>query len=46
MEKYTISEPQEGVQTAFCESGVDVGFYGGGAGGGKSTGFLLEAVKE
>lgn len=37
--------PQPGPQTAFLASPADIVIYGGGAGGGKSYGLLLEATR-
>jgi len=37
--------PQIGPQTLFAESGADIVIYGGAAGGGKSYGLLLEALR-
>lgn len=40
-----IIEPQPGPQTAFLSSPADVVIFGGAAGGGKSFGLLLEAIR-
>lgn len=37
--------PQEGPQTRFMSSSADIVFYGGGAGGGKSRGLLMDAAR-
>ncbi len=37
--------PQEGKQTEFLESSADIVVYGGAAGGGKTFGLLLEALR-
>jgi predicted phage terminase large subunit-like protein len=37
--------PQPGPQTAFLSTLADIAFYGGGAGGGKSFGLLLEPLR-
>lgn len=37
--------PQPGPQTAFLASSADIAIYGGAAGGGKSYGLLLEALR-
>lgn len=37
--------PQPGPQTAFLSSPADIVIYGGGAGGGKSWGLLIEALR-
>lgn len=37
--------PQEGKQTQFLSSSADIVLYGGSAGGGKTYGLLLEAVR-
>lgn len=38
--------PQEGPQTVFAESPADIVIYGGGAGGGKSFGLLLDCLRD
>ena len=40
-----ILRPQEGPQEAFLASPADIAIYGGSAGGGKSFGLLLEALR-
>ena len=40
-----VIEPQEGKQSVFLESSADIVIYGGAAGGGKTYGLLLEAVR-
>lgn len=40
-----IISPQEGPQTKFMSSSADIVFYGGGAGGGKSRGLLMDAAR-
>lgn len=40
-----IIAPQEGPQTRFMSSSADIVFYGGGAGGGKSRGLLMDAAR-
>lgn len=40
-----IFMPQPGPQTAFIESKADIAIFGGGAGGGKSFGILLESLR-
>lgn len=40
-----IISPQEGPQTRFMASSADIVFYGGGAGGGKSRGLLMDAAR-
>ena len=37
--------PQPGPQTAFLSTEADIAFYGGGAGGGKTFGLLLEPLR-
>jgi hypothetical protein len=41
----TIFRPQPGPQTAFLASDVDFCLYGGGAGGGKTYGLILEGLR-
>ena len=36
---------QPGPQTAFLRSGADICIYGGAAGGGKTTGLILEPLR-
>lgn len=38
-------KPQPGPQTTFLSTPADIAIYGGGAGGGKSFGLLLEALR-
>jgi predicted phage terminase large subunit-like protein len=38
-------EPQPGPQTLFVTTPADIAFYGGAAGGGKSTGLLIDPLK-
>ncbi|MGO8672480.1 MAG: hypothetical protein ACLQVD_14085 [Capsulimonadaceae bacterium] len=38
-------EPQKGPQEDFLASKADIAVYGGSAGGGKTYGLLLDAVK-
>ena len=40
-----ILKPQEGKQTDFLSSSADIVLYGGSAGGGKTYGLILEAVR-
>lgn len=44
VEKKTI-KPQAGPQEAFLSTSADIAIYGGGAGGGKSWGLLLEPLR-
>jgi phage terminase large subunit-like protein len=38
-------KPQEGPQTTFLSTSADIAIFGGGAGGGKSFGLLLESLR-
>lgn len=40
-----VIKPNEGQQTKFLSTKADVCFFGGGAGGGKSRGILMDAVR-
>ncbi len=40
-----VVRPQPGPQEAFCASRADIAIGGGGAGGGKTVGLLLESVR-
>ena len=41
----SLPNPQEGPQTAFLETNADIAIYGGAAGGGKTTGLLLDFAR-
>ena len=44
-EEILVITSQEGPQTEFLSTHADIAFYGGAAGGGKSFGLLLDAVR-
>jgi predicted phage terminase large subunit-like protein len=41
----TVISPQPGPQTAFLQTSADICIYGGGAGGGKTVGLILEPLR-
>ena len=45
-QKIEFPKPQAGKQTEFYESAADIVFYGGGAGGGKTVGLLVDFARE
>lgn len=45
MSEKTILQPQPGPQTQFLSCPADIAIYGGAAGGGKTYGLLLEAMR-